>query len=273
MPEACAICLQSNNEEDDYVTPCEHRFHRSCVSMWSNLSQTCPMCRADIGHISHSGITITEEQRERVQVAYKLFNMTEDNPELSGLQVAMREHRYTDTVMYVGWPTYDDMKVYLLIKGFEFYFQQSRHGNAIICKVNTEETEQQYRVMKSIMSGYNVPQLRTNVPEALVLKTNACTCYFVDDVPKDRPPKTGILNAIVRPKCVQHQGRNILQFWAVQVACTAPTNTQPQFELDAPTRPSPNLAAMGIHRNEIPQPQAFLALGLFTVYPSDTSVS
>jgi len=45
---SCSICL--NNElELDYITPCNHRFHRKCINVWfeslEHRDKTCPQCR------------------------------------------------------------------------------------------------------------------------------------------------------------------------------------------------------------------------------------
>jgi hypothetical protein len=224
----CSICLLLI-EEDKYITPCEHMFHQNCLSMWSNMAQTCPMCREHIGHIACSNIDMMDELT-RVQIAYKLFNMTEDNPELQVImrKIASKLVRVPFTVhpmetqIFTGYPTYNNTKAFLQIKGFRFLYKEYPYGNMFICKVDTEETEQQYRKMINIMPGYNSSPKHINAPETLVLKIDRTTSYYVDGDSRSRPLTSGVLNAIVRPKCVQYNGRNILQFWAVIVMCTTP---------------------------------------------------
>lgn len=219
----CAICLLSHADDDKYTTPCEHQFHHSCIAMWSNMAQTCPMCRGDIGHIEHPQIAITDEQRERLIEAYKLFIMTEDNQELADLQVTMREMRspYTRGI-HIGYPTYDGMKVYLLIKGFNYVKHTGPQGTDLMCKIDSEETRRQFDAMKVIMPGYTVSRPKhADMPDRLILKEARNTRYFMDLNATDSQdlPRTGVLNAIVRPRCTQHNGRNLLQFIAVQVSC------------------------------------------------------
>lgn len=178
------------------------------------MSQTCPICRGAIGHIKHPQLSITDEQRDRVRVLYKIFYMTEDNPELSNLQVVMRETALGDRTVRTGWPMYNNMKVYLLVKGFEYF----RTAYGIMCKSNSEETRYQIDAMRGI-PGYDV--VSTKSAEFMCLKEDRDTRYFMDSVIVDRSniPKHGILNAIVRPRYSCYQGRNQLHFIITQVEC------------------------------------------------------
>ena len=40
--EECAICFNSNT---DYMTPCNHHFHKECIEKWYKVKPTCPLCR------------------------------------------------------------------------------------------------------------------------------------------------------------------------------------------------------------------------------------
>ena len=40
--EECAICFNSNT---DYITPCNHHFHKECIEKWYKVKPTCPLCR------------------------------------------------------------------------------------------------------------------------------------------------------------------------------------------------------------------------------------
>lgn len=179
------------------------------------MSNTCPLCRETVGRIEHPQVSISDEQRNRA-IAYKIFNMTEDNPELSNLRVVMREQRasYSDRSVRFGWPSHDNMGVYLLIKGFKYIRRELDYGYETMCKIDSEETQHQFDAMKCITPEYDRPKY-------LILKEDRTTTHFVDSVPTDRSsvPKIGILNAIVRPRCICHNGRNLLHFIAVQVAC------------------------------------------------------
>jgi len=47
--EECAICMNSFNScHIDSITNCNHQFHKSCITLWINTSNSCPVCR----HIS-----------------------------------------------------------------------------------------------------------------------------------------------------------------------------------------------------------------------------
>ncbi len=42
----CIICLEDQQINDDWIyLKCNHKFHKSCISHWINLKNTCPICR------------------------------------------------------------------------------------------------------------------------------------------------------------------------------------------------------------------------------------
>lgn len=45
----CNICL-NNFEIGDEIqnTPCQHRYHRACLTTWLNMASTCPNCRVEL---------------------------------------------------------------------------------------------------------------------------------------------------------------------------------------------------------------------------------
>ncbi|CAE8637803.1 unnamed protein product [Polarella glacialis] len=53
-PEAsgaeCVICMLELSEEDgcSRLTPCNHRFHESCLERWMDVKMECPTCRAPL---------------------------------------------------------------------------------------------------------------------------------------------------------------------------------------------------------------------------------
>lgn len=46
----CSVCLEPLNEGSVVQTPCEHRFHDSCVRDWLVRSREnpCPLCRVAV---------------------------------------------------------------------------------------------------------------------------------------------------------------------------------------------------------------------------------
>lgn len=40
--EECAICLDSNT---NYITACNHHFHKKCIEEWYKIKPICPLCR------------------------------------------------------------------------------------------------------------------------------------------------------------------------------------------------------------------------------------
>lgn len=43
----CVICMSEIDPEDGWrvVTPCNHKFHRSCLTQWMDVKMECPTCR------------------------------------------------------------------------------------------------------------------------------------------------------------------------------------------------------------------------------------
>lgn len=45
----CPICLQSKRWfQETRILKCGHKFHTDCIINWSNINQTCPICRCII---------------------------------------------------------------------------------------------------------------------------------------------------------------------------------------------------------------------------------
>lgn len=40
--EICPICLQI---QKSYKLPCNHIFHKNCITEWITIQQNCPVCR------------------------------------------------------------------------------------------------------------------------------------------------------------------------------------------------------------------------------------
>ena len=43
--DECAICLNEVNQEKPEKTTCGHCFHPDCLDKWTEINNTCPMCR------------------------------------------------------------------------------------------------------------------------------------------------------------------------------------------------------------------------------------
>ena len=42
----CPICLDKHSNY--IILKCGHKFHKDCIIKWSNMNQTCPICRCII---------------------------------------------------------------------------------------------------------------------------------------------------------------------------------------------------------------------------------
>jgi hypothetical protein len=41
----CSICLKDINNNDKFITNCNHIFHLKCINKWYKISDKCPLCR------------------------------------------------------------------------------------------------------------------------------------------------------------------------------------------------------------------------------------
>ena len=45
LNDVCSICHDTMESSASCVTTCDHVFHRTCLTMWLNVSLSCPSCR------------------------------------------------------------------------------------------------------------------------------------------------------------------------------------------------------------------------------------
>lgn len=46
---SCSICIENYQEKTQCITlPCQHYFHRKCITQWLLTQSTCPICRLSI---------------------------------------------------------------------------------------------------------------------------------------------------------------------------------------------------------------------------------
>jgi hypothetical protein len=47
--ENCSICFENfKDNEIVNVTNCNHIYHNNCISEWTKINKTCPLCRESI---------------------------------------------------------------------------------------------------------------------------------------------------------------------------------------------------------------------------------
>ena len=44
--DQCSICNEDHNN-DTCILPCNHNFHRKCLTKWFIIKKQCPLCRKD----------------------------------------------------------------------------------------------------------------------------------------------------------------------------------------------------------------------------------
>lgn len=59
----CVICLEDMKENDDFLTKCNHRFHKECLNDWISIysNTECPICRKKLG------LYLFENKKQRKQ--------------------------------------------------------------------------------------------------------------------------------------------------------------------------------------------------------------
>ena len=45
--EICPIC-QDKLEDDIHTLECNHKYHKKCIDIWLNQTNTCPYCRFQV---------------------------------------------------------------------------------------------------------------------------------------------------------------------------------------------------------------------------------
>lgn len=50
----CSICLKDINDNNKFITDCNHIFHIECINKWYKISHRCPLCRHNKFHINIS---------------------------------------------------------------------------------------------------------------------------------------------------------------------------------------------------------------------------
>ena len=45
--DECTICLSNESNNEWVKLGCHHIFHRTCISQWLSINNTCPICREE----------------------------------------------------------------------------------------------------------------------------------------------------------------------------------------------------------------------------------
>jgi hypothetical protein len=108
LAEDCSICLEYINSDDlKQKTVCQHTFHASCLSRWTQANNSCPLCRtrfaegaappapqaspptasgiADISFAALSDLIIEEDENQPLMNNYN-FALEPERPQPSGTQ-------------------------------------------------------------------------------------------------------------------------------------------------------------------------------------------
>nr|CAD2184435.1 unnamed protein product [Meloidogyne enterolobii] len=60
MSKYCSICTKALTSNNTYNIPCDHVFHKECITKWISLEESCPICRkkATLNDIKESMIKV-----------------------------------------------------------------------------------------------------------------------------------------------------------------------------------------------------------------------
>ncbi|XP_062538527.1 E3 ubiquitin-protein ligase RNF181 [Armigeres subalbatus] len=74
--DRCSICIKPNEDQEVFlVLPCEHGFHKTCITPWLEKTNSCPLCRYELG-------TDDEEYEEQKKFRKEAARREQDIEEL-----------------------------------------------------------------------------------------------------------------------------------------------------------------------------------------------
>lgn len=111
MDVICIICTHKfGPNESISMTPCEHVFHKNCISKWILTSSTCPKCRADARIIDLKNVYFDFCENEELKQLKQLLEQFQTNCEkinqlnnrlrLLEIETANRENNEKMKVVY-----------------------------------------------------------------------------------------------------------------------------------------------------------------------------
>merc|ERR1719295_1104605 len=63
--ENCAICQEPLRQDVASTSACSHRFHKDCIMSWTQITNTCPLCKARYTHIHSGQLKIKVQSKEQ----------------------------------------------------------------------------------------------------------------------------------------------------------------------------------------------------------------
>lgn len=64
--DRCAICLAASFSNRSFLNSCFHAFCYFCIMQWSEISQTCPLCKSAFRYIVHDVKSITDYKETHI---------------------------------------------------------------------------------------------------------------------------------------------------------------------------------------------------------------
>lgn len=85
MPDACGICLDTNNRRKTITTSCGHHYCKSCFSHWTKnrrdaMAVSCPYCRENVVEImEYKGLPRQPRQQQATVISVSDSESEENN--------------------------------------------------------------------------------------------------------------------------------------------------------------------------------------------------
>jgi hypothetical protein len=84
MPDACGICLDTNNRRKTITTSCGHHYCKGCFSHWAKnrrgaMAVSCPYCRENVVEITEYKGPPRQPRRQQSTVISESDSETEEN--------------------------------------------------------------------------------------------------------------------------------------------------------------------------------------------------
>ena len=84
MPDACGICLDTNNRRNTITTSCGHHYCKGCFSHWAKnrrgaMAVSCPYCRENVVEITEYKGPPRQPRRQQATVISESDSETEEN--------------------------------------------------------------------------------------------------------------------------------------------------------------------------------------------------
>lgn len=105
--ERCVICFDLIEQTNKSITKCNHIFHTNCLIKWSNINNSCPMCKKKLFNPSYDVIQINLNNDENIRQRLQ----RQQNSSLQRIMSNSYEDTETERIMN----EYDNKNLHLIV--------------------------------------------------------------------------------------------------------------------------------------------------------------